>query len=85
MIPGDYEQSLMVVQGKVLLPHEMPIATVDNKNVQLSGFTCEPRVEALTTQKIKLKAPEEVPTLNTVVLEMMKNINFLPGASLGNN
>ena len=67
----------------MILPKDTPILGIGSNDVHLGGFSCEPRVQALTTQIINYIPPDTVPYLNERVIAMMHSMGYFPGRGLG--
>ena len=74
IVSGDFE--------KVILPKNTPVLGIGSNDVQLGGFSCEPRVQALTTQSISYIPPDTVPYLNERVVAMMRSMGYFPSRGL---
>lgn len=66
----------MVTIGVACFGHWQPVHRV-------RGFSYEPQVQTLTTQKINYLPPDNIPGLSGKVMSMLKAIGYLPRACLG--
>ena len=72
---------VLIVSGdseKVILSKNTPVLGIGSSDIQLGGFSCKPRVQALTTQSINYMPPDTVPHLNERVIH-----GVLPGPRIG--
>ena len=58
---------VIIISGdvvKVILPKDTPVLGIGSHDIQLGGFSCELRVQVLTTQDLNYLSPDSVPYLN---------------------
>ena len=67
----------------MILPKDTPVLGIGSNDVHLGGFSCKPKVQALTTQSISYIPPDTVPYLNEQVVAMMRSMGYFPGRGLG--
>ena len=81
-----YNDDIIVIQGdpeRAITPKDSPVLGIGHNDIQLGGFSYEPKVQTLTTQTIKYLPPDSMATMSPRVVEIMRKMKFMPGIGLG--
>ena len=81
-----YNDDIIVIKGdpeRTITPKDSPVLGIGNNDIQLGGFSYEPKVQTLTTQTIKYLPPDGMVTMSPSIVKMMRKMKFMPGIGLG--
>lgn len=81
-----FREGIITIQGdpeRTLSDLDLSVLGIGSQSIQLGGFSCEPQVEALTTQKIEYMFPNNALGLSAKIRSILRMIKYLPRASLG--